>query len=207
MKTSKAKYSLKKLAIAISLASASVLIGFSASAGFYPGFRFFSPRFRVTLESEQIEQIDKIGTIIEQKSSLSQFNQALKLAGLAELLAGKNDITVFAPSNTAFKDLPAGAWEALLQPQNRANLVKLLKYHVVARKVTARDIESGKVETLKGNAVKIKVNAETETKTEQVTVNDAQVIGDSIAADNGVLIVIDKVLMPDDMIVDLVERS
>lgn len=199
MNTGRAKYSLKKLAIAIASASASVLIGFSASAGFYPGFRFFSPRFRVSFESEQI---DKVGTIIEQESSLSKFNKALKLAGLTETLAGKGEFTVFAPTNAAFEALPVGTWEALLRPQNRAKLVKLLKYHMVDRKVTAKDIESGKVETLKGNAVKIKVNTEPVTKTEQVTLNDAKVIGDSIAADNGVLIAIDKVLMPEDMVAD-----
>ncbi len=116
---------------------------------------------------------------------------ALQAAGLVETLKGKGPFTVFAPTDAAFAKLPAGTVENLLKPENRDKLRSLLTYHVVAGKVTAADVmkmKSGK--TVNGATVKIGVNGET------VMVNDAKVVTADVAASNGVIHVIDTVIMP-----------
>ena len=116
---------------------------------------------------------------------------ALQAAGLVETLKGKGPFTVFAPTDAAFAKLPAGTVENLLKPENRDKLRSLLTYHVVAGKVTAADVmkmKSGK--TVNGATVKISVNGDT------VMVNDAKVVTADVAASNGVIHVIDTVIMP-----------
>ena len=116
---------------------------------------------------------------------------ALKAAGLVETLKGKGPFTVFAPTNAAFAKLPAGTVESLLKPENKAKLTAILTYHVVAGKVTAADVVKLKsADTVNGKAVKITAGHH------GVKLNDATVTATDIKASNGVIHVIDSVLIP-----------
>jgi uncharacterized surface protein with fasciclin (FAS1) repeats len=116
---------------------------------------------------------------------------ALKAAGLVEVLSGEGPFTVFAPTNAAFDKLPAGTVESLLEPANRDKLKAVLTYHVVAGKVMAEDVvELDSATTVEGSDVAIKV------KDGKVYVDDAQVVSTDIAASNGVIHVIDSVILP-----------
>ena len=116
---------------------------------------------------------------------------ALQAAGLVETLKGKGPFTVFAPTDEAFAKLPAGTVEMLLKPENKAKLVSILTYHVVAGTVMAADVvkmQTGK--TVQGSSVKISTTGG------KVMVDQATVTKTDIAASNGVIHVIDSVLMP-----------
>jgi uncharacterized surface protein with fasciclin (FAS1) repeats len=116
---------------------------------------------------------------------------AVQAAGLVETLKGEGPFTVFAPTDDAFAKLPEGTVEDLLKPENKDRLVAVLTYHVVAGKVKADDVvKLDKAETVQGQSVKIKV------KDKKVMVDGAQVIKTDIMASNGVIHVIDSVILP-----------
>jgi len=116
---------------------------------------------------------------------------ALEAGGLVETLKGDGPFTVFAPSDAAFAKLPAGTVESLLKPENKEKLVAILKYHVVSGKVMAKDVMGlEKAKTVNGKEVKVK------TKDGKVMIDDATVAKADVAASNGVIHVIDTVLMP-----------
>ena len=112
----------------------------------------------------------------------------IRAAGLTETLTGKGPFTVFAPTDEAFKKLPPGALEALLK--DSAKLKAVLSYHMVAGHVLAKDVKSGEVMTLQGTALTAAVSSS------GVQVNGAHVKQADIAATNGVVHVIDAVIMP-----------
>jgi uncharacterized surface protein with fasciclin (FAS1) repeats len=115
---------------------------------------------------------------------------AVKAAELVDTLKGPGPFTVFAPTDEAFAKLPKGTIEMLLKPENRDKLVGILKYHVVAGKVTAGDVvKLTNAKTLNGN-VTVKVNGDT------VMINNSKVIKTDIMCNNGVIHVIDTVLLP-----------
>ena len=116
---------------------------------------------------------------------------ALKAAGLVNTLNGKGPFTVFAPSDTAFSKLPAGTVDGLLMPENKAKLVSILAYHVIPGKVMSGDISGKKISVKTVQGSKISVDA-----MYGVKINDSNVVSADIAATNGVIHVIDKVLMP-----------
>ena len=115
---------------------------------------------------------------------------AVKAAGLAETLSGTGPFTVFAPTNDAFAKLPKGTVEDLLKPENKAKLAGILTYHVVSGKVMAADVKAGKVKTVNGAELTIAV------KDGAVTVDGAKVVKTDIAGTNGVIHVIDSVVLP-----------
>jgi uncharacterized surface protein with fasciclin (FAS1) repeats len=115
---------------------------------------------------------------------------AVKAAGLVETLSGPGPFTVFAPTDEAFAKLPAGTVESLLKPENKAKLVSILTYHVVAGKVMAADVKTMMAKTVQGSEASIKVDAGA------VTIDAAKVVKTDIAASNGVIHVIDTVIMP-----------
>lgn len=115
---------------------------------------------------------------------------AVKAAGLAETLSGAGPFTVFAPTNAAFAKLPAGTVETLLKPENKARLAGILTYHVVAGKVMAADVTTGKVKTVQGGELAIVV------KDGAVTVDGAKVVKTDIVGSNGVIHVLDAVVLP-----------
>lgn len=118
---------------------------------------------------------------------------ALQAAGLAETLKTKGPFTVFAPTDEAFSKLQAGTVESLLKPENKEKLKAILLYHVVAGDVTAAQVtKMSSAKTLEGQDVKITVTDGT------VMVNNAKVIKANVFATNGVIHVIDTVLLPKD---------
>jgi len=116
---------------------------------------------------------------------------AVKAAGLVDTLKGPGPFTVFAPTDEAFAKLPAGTLESLLKPENKAKLQSILTYHVVAGKVMAADVVKLKTaKTVEGEKVTIKA------ADGGVMVNQAKVTKADIEASNGVIHVIDSVLLP-----------
>lgn len=116
---------------------------------------------------------------------------AVTAAGLVDTLKGTGPFTVFAPTDEAFAKLPAGTVEMLLKPENKDKLVAVLTYHVVPGKVMAADVVKLKeAKTVNGAPVAIMVNGDT------VMINDATVIKADVDASNGVIHVIDKVILP-----------
>jgi uncharacterized surface protein with fasciclin (FAS1) repeats len=116
---------------------------------------------------------------------------ALQAAGLVETLKGPGPFTVFAPTDAAFAALPAGTVDTLLKPENRQKLVAILTYHVVPGRVTAAQVAGmDTASTVQGSALAIRTSGGA------VSVNDARVVNADVAASNGVIHVIDKVLLP-----------
>jgi uncharacterized surface protein with fasciclin (FAS1) repeats len=116
---------------------------------------------------------------------------ALGAAGLVDTLKGAGPFTVFAPTDAAFAKLPAGTVEMLLKPENKAKLTAILTYHVVPGKVMAADVvKVTSAKTVQGGAVAVKVTGG------KVAIDNANVVTADIAASNGVIHVIDTVLMP-----------
>ncbi|MEO7318874.1 MAG: fasciclin domain-containing protein [Chthoniobacteraceae bacterium] len=132
-------------------------------------------------------------TIVGVASAAGQFKTlvaAVKAAGLVDTLNGKGPFTVFAPTDEAFAKLPAGTVEDLLKPANKEKLAGILTYHVVSGKVMAADVKTSSVKTVNGKEADIKVDAG------KVTIGAANVVKTDIAASNGVIHVIDTVLIP-----------
>jgi uncharacterized surface protein with fasciclin (FAS1) repeats len=116
---------------------------------------------------------------------------ALKAAGLVETLKGSGPFTVFAPTDEAFAKLPAGTLEDLLKPENKEKLVAILTYHVVAGDVTAKDVvKLSEAKTVNGKSVKIMAQGG------KVMVDNANVTKTDIKCSNGVIHVIDSVILP-----------
>jgi uncharacterized surface protein with fasciclin (FAS1) repeats len=112
---------------------------------------------------------------------------ALGAAGLVDTLKGKGPFTVFAPTDEAFAKIPKADLDALLK--DKAKLTSVLTYHVVAGKVMAADVKAGKVKTVQGSELTVSTSM-------GVTVDNAKVTKTDITADNGVIHVIDTVIMP-----------
>jgi uncharacterized surface protein with fasciclin (FAS1) repeats len=132
--------------------------------------------------------------IVATAVSAGSFNTlvaAVKAAGLVETLKGPGPFTVFAPTDEAFAKLPAGTLESLLKPENKAKLAGILTYHVVAGKVMAKDVVNLKeAKTVNGQSAQISVNGG------KVMVDKAKVVKTDIATSNGVIHVIDTVILP-----------
>ena len=128
--------------------------------------------------------------IVDTAKAAGSFNTlitAVQAAGLVDTLKGKGPFTVFAPTDEAFAKVPKADLDALLK--DKAKLTAVLTYHVVSGKVMSTDIKPGKVKTVQGSELTIGT-------TGGVTVDNAKVIAADVAADNGVIHVIDTVLMP-----------
>lgn len=115
---------------------------------------------------------------------------AVVAAGLAETLSGDGPFTVFAPTNEAFAKLPEGTVDELLKPENKEKLAGILTYHVVAGKVMSKDLSDGqKAETVNGQEITV-------TMEDGVKIDTATVVTADLEASNGVIHVIDSVIMP-----------
>lgn len=134
--------------------------------------------------------------IVDTAAGAGSFNTlvaAVTAAGLVETLKGEGPFTVFAPTDEAFAALPAGTVEDLLKPENRDKLTAILTYHVVPGKVMSGDLSDGMMAaTVQGSEVKIGTS-------DGVTVQGANVIQADVEASNGVIHVIDAVILPADM--------
>lgn len=125
--------------------------------------------------------------------ALTTLVTALKAAGLAEALSGEGPFTVFAPTNKAFENLPAGVLESLLKPENKDQLVAVLTYHVIPATVMSTDLKDGQVaKSVQGEDVAVDLK-------KGVKINNATVTKADIKASNGVVHVIDAVILPPTM--------
>jgi len=132
----------------------------------------------------------KASTIVETAAQAGQFNtlmKAIEAAGLVDTLKGEGPFTVFAPSDEAFAKLPQERLDALLADKDA--LTKVLTYHVVPGKVMSTEVQAGEVQTKAGQALVVKTE-------DGVQVNESRVVTADISASNGVIHVIDSVLLP-----------
>ncbi|MGK0184976.1 MAG: putative surface protein with fasciclin (FAS1) repeats [Verrucomicrobiales bacterium] len=167
-----------KKTFALSLASAAVIGAFAVTSS-------IADHHKEKPASEQ--------TVVEIAAGNDSFKTlvaAVKAAGLAETLSGDGPFTVFAPTDEAFAKLPKGTLESLLKPEAKEKLAAILTYHVVAGKVMAADVKPGKVKTVNGKEFEIKVKDGT------VMVDGAKVVKTDIVGKNGVIHVIDAVILP-----------
>lgn len=131
-----------------------------------------------------------IVSIASSNKKLKTLTAAIKAAGLEETLTGEGPFTVFAPTDEAFAALPPGTLDALLKPENKEKLAQLLTYHVVSGKVESATLKSGDVPSLLGKPITVTV------KGKKVMVNEAAVTKADVPASNGVIHLIDKVILP-----------
>ena len=139
--------------------------------------------------TEMATEVGNIVAVAQGNPEFSTLVAAVTAAGLGEALSGEGPFTVFAPTNAAFEALPAGLLEKLLLPENKEVLTKILTYHVVPAKVMAADVAAGDVNTLEGSAFSITTEG-------GVKVNASNVTATDVPASNGVIHVIDAVLVP-----------
>ncbi|MFM7035204.1 MAG: fasciclin domain-containing protein [Planctomycetia bacterium] len=145
---------------------------------------------RVQTVAHKAEGKDIVDTAVG-AGSFKTLVAAVQAAGLVETLKGDGPFTVFAPTDEAFAKLPAGTVESLLKPENKEKLVAVLTYHVVPGKVKAADVvKLTEAKTVQGSSVKIKVGDA------GVMVDNAKVVKTDIETSNGVIHVIDAVILP-----------
>ena len=139
-------------------------------------------------------QADNIAEVATKAGSFKTLLSLVKAAGLTDALTGTDELTVFAPTDAAFKKVPKKTLDFLAKPENKDKLADLLKYHIVKGKVMAADVLKMKtpsaVESLAGPKIKVTHTSDA------VMVNQAKVVKADIAADNGVIHVINAVIMP-----------
>lgn len=154
----------------------------------------YSSSDKQSSQESQVVAAESKKTVVDIAASADSFKTltaALKAAGLVDALQGEGPFTVFAPTDEAFNALPEGTLAKLLKPENKEQLVKILTYHVIPGAVTSADLKSGKVATLEGSEVTIVLG-------DSVEIDDAQVVQADVKASNGVIHVIDKVIVPSD---------
>ncbi len=145
----------------------------------------------VTTHTFAADQKDIVDTAVGAKS-FSTLVAAVKHAELVDVLKSDGPFTVFAPTDTAFKKLPAGTVESLLKPENKQKLIAILTYHVVPGKVMAKDVvKLSEAKTVQGSTVDISV------KGDAVMIDEAKVVKADIECTNGVIHVINKVILPE----------
>ena len=142
----------------------------------------------MTVASSAASAADIVDTAVA--GNFNTLVAAVKAAGLVDTLKGPGPFTVFAPTDEAFAKLPAGTVENLLKSQNKEQLAAILTYHVLPGKVMAADVKSMGAKTVNGKEVAIKLDGG------KVTVGPATVVKTDIPASNGVIHVIDTVLIP-----------
>ena len=135
---------------------------------------------------------DLIG-VLKAAGNFKTFLKAVEAADLTATLRKPGPLTIFAPTDSAFSKMPAGALDELLKPENKAKLVKLVSYHIASGKLTAADLlKADEVKTLEGTEIDVEASADGKT----IEVDEGKILGSDIAAANGVLHAIDSVLQP-----------
>ena len=149
--------------------------------------------FLVLSQSVQAQNKDIVSLAVG-NDNLSTLVAAVQAAGLVETLQSDGPFTVFAPTNAAFEALPEGTLEMLLKPENKDKLTSILTYHVVGSKVMSTDLSNGQMaQTVQGKNIKVTLNDS------GAMINDATVVAADVSASNGVVHVIDKVILPPEM--------
>ncbi|MBW4635343.1 MAG: fasciclin domain-containing protein [Iphinoe sp. HA4291-MV1] len=185
------KRSFRKLAYAVGIAGVSTLISVPVLARFYPPRALFQPSAHLAYPYRNSEK--DIADNLAQNSKFANLFDELKQAGLLKTLKQPGYFTIFAPTNEAFNTLPKDVFERYSQPQNR---LRVLKYHLVSgpidsKEADAKDLNGKAITTVEGDQVKITVDPEGTVK-----LNNAIGKHPSIRTKNGVIIEVDKVLLP-----------
>jgi uncharacterized surface protein with fasciclin (FAS1) repeats len=139
------------------------------------------------------ESTTTVAGMVSSSNSFKTLASAIKAADLDATLSGKGPYTLFAPTDQAFAALPKGTVETLMKPENKDKLVKVLTYHVISSETTTSDLKPGKVTSVEGSAIDVKSAGK------DITVNDAKVLKADVKASNGIIHVIDKVMLPPDL--------
>jgi uncharacterized surface protein with fasciclin (FAS1) repeats len=149
--------------------------------------------FRMSAAARNIAEADgrDIVDTVQRNGAYTKLLAALKAAGLEQTLRGSGPFTVFAPSDEAFKKLPVGAFDGLLKPESRNDLVRILKYHAIAGRVTTKELAGKKYNRKSVDGAELSLDG-----TAGVTVNKVKVAGSEIEASNGVIHAIDSLLIP-----------
>lgn len=179
--------------VAVAAAAALTLVGCSSSTDETASESAVASEEAAT--DEMAEEATGAGTVVEIASSTDGFSTLVTAVGAADLvdtLNGEGPFTVFAPTDEAFAALPAGVLDALLLPENKDVLAKILTYHVVPGTVMAADVTDGEVATVEGQNVTLST-------ADGVSVNGAKVVQADIVGSNGVIHVIDAVILPPDV--------
>lgn len=146
------------------------------------------------IDSVLLPKLDSIPATAQSAGTFNTLLAAVGAAGLGDVLSGPGPFTVLAPTDEAFAALPAGTVENLLQPENKQKLVDILKYHVVSGRVYDNDaVKAGRAKTLLGRSLEVNFSAD------GICINDASVVAKNIETTNGVIHVIDSVLIPTSM--------
>ena len=175
--------------LALALAATSILISSPTFAK--PCSSSRTPNSNVSQAKNQNSQAKTIVEIAANNPNFKTLVAAVQAAGLADTLSGDSKFTVFAPTDAAFAALPKGTLENLLKPENKETLQKILTYHVVSGAVESRSLKSGQVKTVEGSPVNIGVSTN-----RTIRVNNARVTQADIRAKNGIIHVIDRVILP-----------
>lgn len=148
----------------------------------------------VMLLTAPVRAADEPKSIVETAVAAGKFKTlvaAVKAAGLVDALSGEGPLTVFAPTDEAFAKLPKGTVETLLKPENKEKLVAILTYHVAAGSYPAAAVvKTDSVKTLQGQSIAVKVSDA------GVTVDNAKVIATDVKCTNGIIHIIDSVILP-----------
>ncbi|MDJ0555843.1 MAG: fasciclin domain-containing protein [Microcoleaceae cyanobacterium MO_207.B10] len=192
----------KKLTGLLVTIGASALISLPVLAQSYYSSAIFNPRSNSTSRSLDGTIAGEFDAAIKYYQNFQTFAEAVNNAGLMENFktqsssnANEVQYTVFVPTDEAFAALPETTIKELFKVENKDKLVKLINYHVVSGAVSNEDVALGKVQTISGNSIKINVD----TAEEKITLNEASIVESSQRAKNGVIVLIDKVLMPPDL--------
>ncbi len=146
------------------------------------------------IDTVMIPKLDNIPTTATNAGQFKTLLAAVGAAGLGDVLSSSGPFTVFAPSDEAFSALPEGTVASLLKPENKQKLIDILKYHVVAGRVYANDaVKAGSANTLLGRSIDVDFSAD------GIRINDASVVAKNVETSNGVIHVIDQVLIPSSM--------
>jgi uncharacterized surface protein with fasciclin (FAS1) repeats len=181
---------MKKLRF-LSLAVATVVTAFLASCGGTPKEETVEETTVEVVEETPVEAPKTVVDIAVGSPDHTTLVAAVTAAGLVETLSGTGPFTIFAPTNAAFAALPAGTVDNLLKPESKEQLTGVLTYHVVSGNVMAADLSDGQVvKTLNGQDLKVSI------KDGKVMINGATVTAADLAGSNGVVHVIDAVLLP-----------
>jgi uncharacterized surface protein with fasciclin (FAS1) repeats len=190
----KVKTNMKKMSIAVTAGLLAVLAGCGDDDDSTTSTEAVTTE-APSSEAPSSEAPAEVGDIVAVASGAGSFSTlvaAVEAAGLVETLQGEGPFTVFAPTDDAFAALPAGVLDKLLLPENQDVLVKILTYHVVVGKVMAADVTAGDVATVEGQNITLTTDG-------GVTVNGANVVTADVEASNGVIHVIDAVILPPDV--------
>jgi uncharacterized surface protein with fasciclin (FAS1) repeats len=176
-----------RLALIAGIVGVSTLISFPVLARFYPAAALFQPSAYRSYPSYRNSEKNIADTLAED-SKFKNFVYELKQAGLLDELKQEGTFTIFAPSDEAFNALPKDTYQRYSKPENR---LKVLKYHLVSRIITEKNLNGAEIPTAEGKSVKVTVGSDGTVK-----LNNAVGKPPSIQTKNGVIIEIDRVLLP-----------